>query len=780
MALLQHIDIVQNKLAQLVQEKSEVASLSVYSPFEGLDCSTLVEDISISYDAAIPHDELENDDEVAQELAKFNKSASESSKLFVLHAAVSREIDNDLSDLDTLASLLDVLIHLAKHADYYSSNDFFQDLGVAIERLLRARDTRLLQFWTYMETRTGPLQEHVFNAAVTLHRIALLGICNSVTDTYYSRHARVLDSYKKDTFNDRLHGRVRTFLASMLQFDDLTGLNKFFAVAGRVSREPNVGPPKTGDDELLEDVLGFHHFLRRPNEFFKDKRALTRQVDSMTRLADYLTEEESKYAKKFPLADPYAPPPEYSDAQKAALIQKYRVATFYAENYWLSPFEATKSGKSFEEVKRADKLTAFRLFDSSKHRRLLLIQLYLLCAFLLSISLSKKRDTLKEIGLAASAKHITDDVVPESVVSVALRIRKTISLSSKSWDNQLYYLLAVILNGEELWVQWLLNSKDAEGKSLLGKGKLSSADLEDVERILQSLYPLKEKRYFNSHGTPQLSRRMKTATGLELLRGRRFSGSEFDDRIAQLTSDIQNESDPEKRSSLIDDKTLVVWRKLNQARQLKWLDFGALLSETDIEDPDEKASQARAKEAAEREEDKILKEEEEIQKKALDDEKNSKSSKDLKGTDEDTSEPKKSDTVDGDGPTKSTDEVLEDGEEINGDAENYSVEAPSRTETPLPDQDNQVSDKMELDDTTETAPADEISATDEVNEPAKEELQIDKDVAAETRLNATADSSVGTLTRKRRASNSDEEEAQNSARKAPRTEQLTTDLVPST
>lgn len=769
MALLQHIDNVQNRLAQLVLEKSEVASLTVYSPFEGLDSSTLVEDISVSYDAAIPPDELEKDDEITQELAEFNKSASESSRLFVFHAALSREIDNRLSDLDALATLLDLLIHLAKNANFYSSNDFFQDLGVAIERLLRARDARLLRFWTYMETRTGPLQEHVFDATVTLHRIALLGICNSVTDTYYSRHARVLDSYKKDTFNDRLHGRVRTFLASMLQFDDLTGLNKFFAVAGRVSREPNVGPPKTGDDELLEDVLGFHHFLRRPNEFLRDKRALTRQVASMTRLADYLTEEESKYAKKFPLADPYAPPPEYSDAQKAALIQKYRVATFYAENYWLSPFEATKSGKNYEEVKRADKLTAFRLFDSSKHRRLLLIQLYLLSAFLLSISLTKKKETLKELGLAASAKHITDDVVPESVVSVALRIRKTISTSSKGWDNQLYYLLAVISNGEELWVQWLLNSKDAEGKSLLARGKLSSTDLEDVERMLHSLYPMKEKRYFNSHGTPQLSRRMKTATGLELLRGRKFSGSEFDDRISQLTSEIQNESDPEKRSSLIEEKTLVVWRKLNQARQLQWLKFGALLLETDIEDPDEKAAQAEAKEEEGREIERILREEEEIQKKALEDEKARQSARDSKGSDDETTEAKKPDAVNGDDATKSTDGVLEDKKEILGDVGEDAAEARSRTETPVPDQDKQDSDEMEVDETTETGPAEEVSVVAEVNQPAEKSLLTDKEVAEEAQLSTTADSSI--VTRKRPVPNSDEEgETHDDSRKAPRTE----------
>lgn len=490
---------------------------------------------------------------------------SQAFEQFALSAAV-------LDTLNKLLLLIDLLIALAGNDAFPSARgDFYQILTIIVESLTEPSTDTLEIFWYALESRQKVISDTIFDQKVTLDRIAMLGICNGITDKYYRRgKTGKYDSYQKDTFNDKLHARVRTFLSGLLLFDDLTGLNKYFSIANRVNKEPHLGVAKTGDDELLQDILQFYRLLRDPYAYLKNPRMLSKQVDSLDRLYGYLLDEEAKYAKKHPARDIYQVKVELLDSKKAALAKQSQNGVFFAENYWLSPFEDIQRGLQFDSVKDEDQKVALKRFDSSKCRQLLLIQMYLVSSFFLELQSSRKKSVLQKAGAAASTKHVSEDSTPEVLIKTFIKIKREISALIRAWDTQLSFLLQHVSQSEEFWWSWLLWGKNKQRQPLLGESAISSEESRATAEKFDAYAPYKTKRYFNTHATPQLSRKMRTQTGLSLLEVTETE-RDYDGRINELSERIANENDESVKLELKEERSVLIWKKAKTLRSREWL-----------------------------------------------------------------------------------------------------------------------------------------------------------------------------------------------------------------
>lgn len=479
--------------------------------------------------------------------------------------------------LQKLCLLLDWMIWtIARGGD---TANIYSILQLVLESLASISTTEISVFWYYMESRNSLLKEHVFDPKITLNRISMLGVCNALTDKYYFRRkGGKLDSYEKDTFNGRFQARVRTFLANLFLFEDLTGLNKYFTIANRVNREPNLGKAKNGDDELLQDILQFYRLLRDPYSYLKNVRMLTKQVESLDRLYAYLLDEESKYARRHPTADINEVRPPKLGEQSANLAKKFNKSVFFPEQYWLAPFEEIQRGQKFDTVKAEDQRVALKQLDSSKHRQLLLLEIYLVASFFIELQASRKKAIIKSTGAPASTKHMTDDSTPELLMKAFLKIKREIPRLCRSWDSQLSFLLQHLSQSEEFWWAWLIYGKDETRKPLLADKTLLSQEILATIEKFENAVPYKTKRYFNTHVTPQLSRKMKVKTGLALLEDSLHGDLSYEERLEELTGKIDQESDAKVKAELVEERTVLRWKNLKLMRGSHWLQFDGLLS----------------------------------------------------------------------------------------------------------------------------------------------------------------------------------------------------------
>lgn len=546
----------------------------------GLDL-TVLDTLSPEYPVTLPENAPEDKKEVAK---AFKSSLKAQSSSFVLLMALTKSADTVIStirqqehlnqsidtSLDRLALLLDLAMWTTK--THSTVSDFHLLLQTVAESFELLSTDTISGFWTYMESRKTVFLDHAFDRKVTLHRIAMLAICNGLTDKLYTRGKNgKLDSYEKDTFNDTLQARVRIYLSSILMFDDLTGLNKYFSIANRVNREPHIGTPKSGDEELLQEVLQFVRLLRDPYSYLKNPRMLSKVVDSMSRLSDYFLSEESKHKRRYPTLDASAIPKPRLKTQELELTKKYEAVGFCPEQYWLAPFEPIQRGPQFDAVREEDKKVVIAQFDSSKYRSLILLQIYLVSCFFLELQSSKKRTFLMDIHAPASTKHILEASTPESLVKSFMKLKRDISSLTKIWDGQLSFLLQQLSGSEENWWAWLLYAKRSDGSLVLAEDPLTEEEIQATKEKFGSTAPYKTKRYFNTYVTPQLSRRMRTQTGIQLLR--RSGHVDLQQEIDEVDQELVG-ADLDTRKELLDKRTVLLWKKLKFNRGSNWLSFG--------------------------------------------------------------------------------------------------------------------------------------------------------------------------------------------------------------
>lgn len=500
-----------------------------------------------------------------------------------------------------------------------SKANFYQLILQASEALLNLGSFSVDKFFYYLESRQSLIQQKLFDPKLTSDRISILEICNGLTDRYYTQNSinGKRDSYKKDSFNDRLQYRVRTFITNVFQFEDNTGLNKYFSNANRIVRETAPVKAKSWEDELLQDLVKFSKIIHDPFFYLKpnNSRQLSAAIDTLNKLYDFLFEEEEAFLKSQPKVDQFLVKPEKSKSEQQYLKEKYEKKVFVPENYWLSPFESNQRNSNYE-LQREDEKYFMKQLDDTKTRHVLLVQVYLVACLFYHLVGSNRKTLLKDIGAPSNVKHLTDDSTPESYVNELFKIRREILKKYRSVDNQLGFLLQQLQNSELNWWGWLIYSKDSRGLALHANRQLVDEELAEVSKKTAIVIPYKEKRYFNTYATPQLSRKMKVQTGLDKLKmSNSDNGMEEDDRIAELTEKINACTDKAEREHLVEQRTVIIWKELKTKRQANWLKFGQLLTAEMLTDTEAEREERERKEREKEEAEAQAKEQEELKQK---------------------------------------------------------------------------------------------------------------------------------------------------------------------
>ncbi|CCE82452.1 Piso0_002179 [Millerozyma farinosa CBS 7064] len=559
-------------------------------------------------------DDAPSNDSTRQEIEEFNKQLDDKTKNFISLLGFEKTADGFLSDFITeekflrgedaesleqttfcehqltqkglraiksICVLLDIQIHFVLHHNATSKTNFYNLVSFVSESLFNISTKAIEIFWYYLEARQALIKEQLFDKGSTSDRISMLEICNTITDRFSAEGQK--DPANKDTFNDSLQYRVRIFLSNILNFEDNTGLNKYFLTSNRSLFD--LTSSRGRDDEFIRDIIQINKLFRDPYHFLKPMfhKQLIRLADILKRVYEYLIEEEVKWAKISPKIDQFAVKAPKSEQELEELKQKYAEKPYFPEEFPLSSFESNRRGPTFEKARKEDMGFLSKLFDESKQRQLYLVQIYFLCSLYYELNSSNRKDFLKSLHPTANLKHIIDDAPPDNIVSVFFRIKRDMPKRYRTIDTQFAFLLQHTSISETYWWGWLIYGKDADtGKSLFVDRKLNSSELLEVANKFEGTLPYKTKPYFNVYVTPQLSRKMKIQTGLESLQAQ--EGSEdvtqekFQSVINELDTTLSEKTDPNLLSDVHARKSLLFWKKMNLARKDKWLAFGSLVN----------------------------------------------------------------------------------------------------------------------------------------------------------------------------------------------------------
>lgn len=487
-----------------------------------------------------------------------------------------------LKATEKICLLLDLLIHLQSSSLVPAAKStFYLVLQTVLETLLSISPELTELFWIYMESHILIIKSHIFDANVTQDRIAMLKICNGLTDRNYERNSSgKFDSYNKDSFNDRLHARVRIFATNVFNFDDATGLNKLLILANRTNKEPHLGTSKSSDGHLLREILSFQRLLRDPYTFLKNPRLLTSQVDSMSRLSTYFLDEEGKYSKVHPPRDLFAIESDNLDPETIAA----QLPVFSPETYWLSVFVATQSGDEFDALRKKDEEIASKRFDQSNFRKLLIVQIFMVCCFFSELQASRKQAALTTAEVPFGAKHIIDETTPETLAIKIQKMKKDIIRLIRPWNPSFSYLLQHVSHSEEYWWSWLIDGRQKNGSKLIPMDCFSEEFVVNVQLKFDAIASFKTKRYFNSHATPHLSKRMKVKTGLDLLSAKKEATLSDGDELERVNKELEIETDEQTRESLLEQKNMLIWKSTKALRDANWLELDEHLSVDDLID----------------------------------------------------------------------------------------------------------------------------------------------------------------------------------------------------
>lgn len=605
MSFAQAID----ELVSRINEKLELLFSSGVKYFDTPIPQSQKADLQLNYDVTLDSQaykvEGTENSETSEAIVKFNESVDSQIKQFVVLSAQSKIIDALLKDIVTspntnngvvqeehlviiskICCILDFLIYLVSENRYPSQKaDFYQLVKNVLDTLFDISTDYVSTFWKYMETRKQDISKYIFDPSVTSHRISLLLLCNGLTDKYFTRvEGGRLNSYEKDTFNDQFQAQVRLFLAGLFDFEDLTGLNKHYLPARRVSKEPAILRSKSSDDRLLGDVFQLYKLLREPYISLKQPRQLSQHEASMARLANYMLDEEEKLKSRTAASQKLKRQPKDSGASRV----------FFAEEYWLTPFEKDELVKN--DAKNADYEHALKSLDSSKFRRSIIFQIFLASHFFSELLQSRKKQLLASANAPQNVKHMVEEYVPDDIAQRFNELKKKIILRCQAFEPCMGLLLGSLSHSEEQWWSWLLYSKDESGKPIFSNENLSEENKTEAKEKYEKLFPLKTKRYFNLYATPQLSRKMKTPTGINLLENEQYLNLSYDEQINELDEKIAG-AEGEEKEQLREQRTVLAWKRLKLLRSDKWLELDTLLNEEELGLPEQKDAEMDVDEA---------------------------------------------------------------------------------------------------------------------------------------------------------------------------------------
>lgn len=468
---------------------------------------------------------------IAEEIEKFNNGLTQRTREFIILCAFKQVIQNiikeyaevksavvegsvDSSDevvVHKLSVLFDFQIFIVKHSPS-TKVIFYQTLALATDSLFLISTDIIEKFWFYLENRRSTIKQHVFDSNATSDRVAILEICNALTDKFNTRSLHLqnkTDTYKKDSFNDEFQSRVRVFLASILTLEDNTGLNKYFSTADIVSQDiiTSIGT-KNKDDTLLRDIIQLNKLFRDPYYYIKRENysLLIGMSKIMLKVFNYLIDEEAKYFSAHPLRDHFSVG---SESTQVTGEEKKNIGgeiveendenndskIFFSEIYSLAAFDDIKKGEKYDELKKKDTDFFARQFDENdKYRQTTLLQIYIFSSLYYELAQSNKKIFLQNIGGPLGLKHFTDNSTPESLVPIFYKIKKELTKRYRNFDNAFGHLLHNLYLTEVFWWSWLLYGKDKQlGKPLFADKVLTMVELLAVEEKSKTILPLKEK-----------------------------------------------------------------------------------------------------------------------------------------------------------------------------------------------------------------------------------------------------------------------------------------------
>ncbi|ODV76954.1 uncharacterized protein CANTADRAFT_92107 [Suhomyces tanzawaensis NRRL Y-17324] len=634
-----------SKLAQPIEELSQALTSFVDSlPQEGQNYLThqvdfelfhekhhIIEDVltrhGVDYTVQIPEtDELAP--ESVSKAESFNKDVAQRTKDWIISFGFQRAISTQLSQYiasyrpsaadgsndsnkaaethfyNHVSILLDFQVYVYINQYQFLKHSYFESVSQVLRLLFEISTYEVEKFWLYLESRETLLTEKVFDRGVVADRISLLEICNRITDKYIYKNSKGnKDLKRKDSFNDSFQFRVRAFLARIFAFEDNTGLNKYFHVSNRASPEfPKVKSP------FLEDIIYIQKIFNDPYFYLKKAQysELNSLVDSIQSVYTYLLSEEVAYQQKHK-TDQYLVQKEKQESEKALLKEKYANAQYFPETYWLSSFEHPNK-KDLDKARDEDREYLNEQFSNSKVRLQYLLMIFIIANLYLELTPSNKEDFLVSIGAPANIKHLTDESLSESHKNFFLKVKKEMFSTLKTVDNQFAFLIQHMALAEKIWWSWLIYGKDSKtNKSFFVDRLLSQEELVETNNAFQKIFPFKEKRYFNTFVTPQLTRKMRGTRGIEKLQKQEVSTQSYQASLEELNQKIEQESSIEVKKELAEERNALIWKNSKVTRQDNWLELGKIITpevlvqgmEEPKEDPKEKSKEDNKEESSE-------------------------------------------------------------------------------------------------------------------------------------------------------------------------------------
>lgn len=539
------------------------------------------------------------------EVEQYNESINTNVQDFILlsafHSSIQSRIENYIQSettskhdfFNSLALILDFELSYAANVNLKCNTIFYDSLR-QVTRLLMSISTATIEgFWGYFESRLGVIMNKIFGNT-TVERISLLYTFNYLTDKFQSKdESGKRDSYKRDSFNDTFHARVRFLVVNILDFEDNTGLNKYFLVSNRTS------PSLQSNDPYLANILEIQKLLRDPLHYLKPEnhKQLKTLSDKCKKVAEEIINKEYRFRMDYPLHDQFHIVPPKSDDEQEYLMEKYSKLTYVPETYFTSLFKNKERKLQFE-----DKL----LFESSMKQSTTRMQyLFLICvvAHLVIELLQKyKRQFLDSLGASSNVNHFIDFSAPDEVVKTFIITKRETLSAIKDFNMQYSYFIQHLLLSEKYLWGWVIYGKDPKTKKpLLADKQTTVEQLEKVSEDFKNVYRYKDSRYFNTYVTPQVTRKMRTKRGLsELNSVDAFAIEDTKRNVEDIDYELSSTDDINTKHELLEKKSLLSWRLLRNERSNNWFDAAQKfreemlshqeeikLDEDDIEDGDD-------------------------------------------------------------------------------------------------------------------------------------------------------------------------------------------------
>lgn len=530
-------------------------------------------------------------EEDSKKIESFNNGLDDRSREFVICSAFQAVINDILSELleineddessrsklyNKLAAVLDLEVHIILEVYSLTKHIYFDSLSQILKFLFSISTSEVDHFWTYLESRERLIKDKIFDKQIIGDRIAVLEICNSLTDKFNSKTSSGKKiPYTKDTFNDRFQFRVRTFVTSLFSFEDNTGLNKYFNIANR--EPPNITSQQRGRDKLVDDLVAIQKLFNDPFHYLQKRNLpdLQRMCDKMTNIFKFIRDQDQRVVPdQFLVSNPKP------EAEVQYLKKKYSDLLYIPENFPLSQFDTFKDRKEHAKLQNEDRAFFEEQLLSPKVKFQYLFQIYIIASIFFELAWENKEALLNELKAPTNIKHLTDETLSESCRANLLMLRRDVFAYIKSLsDSQFAYLLQNIMLSEKIWWGWLIYGKDPKTNEPYFLNKLlTQEELAIAQDKFMNVFPFKPNKYFNTYVTPQLTRRMRTQIGIAKLHNPpEFSSELAHAKIEQITDSIEECADDLMKSQFIEERTILLWKRLRKERTRKWLEFGGSL-----------------------------------------------------------------------------------------------------------------------------------------------------------------------------------------------------------